>query len=438
MVTYLAIIIISTALAFISKIVEERTKNKKLVILLDIIVVLFPSIIAGIRYNVGTDYAGVYKPIFDELVNGHLEERRRNIEIGYILINKLVIFLHGNFNIVMFICSLITNSCIYAGLKHYKDKINVPLGLFFFMVIFYQKSFNLVRQMMSIAIIFYGFKYLDIKNDEKMYENEKYKKKYLEKGKNIEKYKPRYKHSKEYIKYFAINYIKYFICVIIATLFQRTSLVMLIVPFVREIYVNPKPVFQVLKVLSFVLLLAIILNFDTIGKLLSNIESLEYYALYFSKTKASGLSIAYFIRILPVIVPFFFMIKKTNQDKQMSLIFSMNIIGAILLLLGYLTSTYGERLALFFSIFQIVLFPYYIRNFKNNKILFVLSIIALVSVNLAIWFYDYIYKKRDETVPYRTIFSINDNKEEKESNKTNINNNVIIEENKENIINNEI
>ena len=54
MVTYLAIIIISTALAFISKIVEERTKNKKLVILLDIIVVLFPSIIAGIRYNVGT------------------------------------------------------------------------------------------------------------------------------------------------------------------------------------------------------------------------------------------------------------------------------------------------------------------------------------------------------------------------------------------------
>ena len=41
MVTYLAIIIISTALAFISKIVEERTKNKKLVILLDIIVVLF-------------------------------------------------------------------------------------------------------------------------------------------------------------------------------------------------------------------------------------------------------------------------------------------------------------------------------------------------------------------------------------------------------------
>ena len=73
-----------------------------------------------------------------------------------------------------------------------------------------------------------------------------------------------------------------------------------------------------------------------------------------------------------------------------------------------------------------------------NKVLFVLSIIALVSVNLAIWFYDYIYKKRDETVPYRTIFSINDNKEEKESNKTNINNNVIIEENKENIINNEI
>lgn len=437
MVTYFAIIVISTALAFISKKVEEKTNNKKLVILLDILVVLFPSIIAGIRYNVGTDYAGAYKPIYDELLNGHLEERRRNIEIGYILINKLVIFLHGNFNIVMFICSLITNSCIYAGLKHYKDKINVPLGFFFFMVIFYQKSFNLVRQLMAIAVVFYGFKYLDIKDDEDIKENEKYKEKYLKKGKDIAKYKPRYKHSKEYLKDFVISNAKYFICVIIAALFQRTALVMLVVPFVREIYVNPKKVFQILKVLSFVVLLVIILNFDKIGKMLSNIKSLEYYALYFSKTNAPGLSIAYFIRILPGIVPFFFMIKKINHDKQMSLLFSMNIIGAILLLLGYLTSTYGERLALFFNIFQIVLFPYYIRQFKNNKVLFVLSIIALVSVNLAIWFYDYIYKKRDETVPYKTIFSIEDNKEEKGSINS-ISNNVIIEENKENIINNEI
>lgn len=390
MSTYLIIIGISTLLAYLPILIEEKTKNKKLVIIAKIVAILFPAIIAGIRYNVGTDYAGAYKPYFNEMFTGNHTYRMRKIEIGYELLNRIIILFGGSFNILMFVCSLITMTFIYLGLQHYKDKINIPLAFFFFMVIFYQKTFNLVRQMMSLAIIFYSFKFLDIKDRD-----------------NMDK--------KEYFKYMVIEYLKYFAFIILAALFQRMSLVMLVVPFIREIYTNPK--YKYLKLATYIILLLLMFNFKTIGEIMAKFEKLEYYSYYFLQNGENNISIAYFIRILPAILPYFFIRKELEKDKQLNLLFSMNILGSILLLLGYLTSTYGERLALFFTVFQIVLFPYYIRYFKKNKIQFFASIALFVSVNMAIWYYDYIYKKRDETVPYKTIFSEEARNEQENFNK---------------------
>lgn len=415
MVAYLIIIAISTALVYLSFKVEEKTENKLLIFVSKAVAILFPAIIAGIRYDVGTDYKGVYEPLFEEILSGKQEFRLRSIEVGYILLNKLVIWLGGNFNFLMFLTSLITIVPIYLGLQHYKDKINTTFAFFLFMLLFYQKSFNLVRQMMSVAIVFFGFIYLDFKEDDKKQEDEKYKQKYEEKCKkrnqDISKYKPRYKYSQEYKKYMAIQYLKYFVCVVTAGLFQRTSLVMLIIPFVREMYANPR--YKGLSIASYAVLLVIILNFELIGNLMAKNEDLYYYSLYFKDKPSSGISIAYFIRIIPVIIPFFFVKKKIIEDKQMNLLYSMTVIGCILLLLGYLTSTYGERLAYYFSIFQIVMFPYYISCLKKNKILYKISIVLIILFNTFIWFYDYVYMKRDETIPYKTVFSIQENQKEK-------------------------
>ena len=415
MVAYLIIIAISTALVYLSFKVEEKTDNKLLIFVSKAVAILFPAIIAGIRYDVGTDYKGVYEPLFEEILSGKQEFRLRSIEVGYILLNKLVIWLGGNFNFLMFLTSLITIVPIYLGLQHYKDKINTTFAFFLFMLLFYQKSFNLVRQMMAVAIVFFGFIYLDFKEDDKKQEDEKYKQKYEEKCKkrnqDISKYKPRYKYSQEYKKYMAIQYLKYFVCVVTAGLFQRTSLVMLIIPFVREMYANPR--YKGLSIASYAVLLVIILNFELIGNLMAKNEDLYYYSLYFKDKPSSGISIAYFIRIIPVIIPFFFVKKKIIEDKQMNLLYSMTVIGCILLLLGYLTSTYGERLAYYFSIFQIVMFPYYISCLKKNKILYKISIVLIILFNTFIWFYDYVYMKRDETIPYKTVFSIQENQKEK-------------------------
>ena len=382
MITYLIIMAIATALVYLSFKVEEKTDNKLLIFLSKAVAILFPAIIAGIRYDVGTDYKGVYEPLFEEILSGETVQRARTFEIGYVLLKRLVIWLGGNFSVLMFLASLLTITPIYIGLSHYKKKICVPLAFFLFMLLFYQKSFNLVRQMMAVAFVFLGFIYLDFKDDDK--------------------------------KYIAIQCLKYFACVIVAGLFQRTSFVMLIIPFIREIYANPR--FKVLSIASYVVLLAVILNFKAIGEFLTQFDSFKYYANYFIGIGKPDISIAYYIRVIPVIIPFFFVRKKITEDRQMNFLYSMTVIGCIFLLLGYLTSTYGERISYYFSIFQIVMFPYYIRCLKDNKFLYIASTILIILFNMAMWFYDYIYMKRDETIPYKTIFSAeteqNDNTKE--------------------------
>ena len=380
MIIYAIIILLTTILAYMVTVVEKKTKNKVIIYLLKILAILFPSIIAGIRFGVGTDYLGVYEPFFEEVLNGNIAQRSREFEIGYVLINRIVILFGGNFNIVMFICSLITNAFIYLGLDYYKDKINVPLAYFFYMILFYQRTFNLVRQMMSIAIVFYAFKFLDIKDREE-------------------------ETKREYIFYIIKQIIKYLSFVIIASLFQRTTLIMLAIPCILFVYRKPK--YKILKISSYIILLTIILNFSVIGDLLSKSEKLKYYAFYFSKKGATSLSITYLIRILPSILPYFLLRKEIDKDEQISMLYGVNIIGCILILLAYFTNTYGERIALFFNIFQVILFSYYItklKTFNKKKVFWVVST-SIILVNCVIWYNDYILKGRDETLPYRTIFS---------------------------------
>lgn len=363
MFAYIIIILISALLVYIS----EHEKNEQIRKVFKYIAIVFPAIMAGIRYGIGTDYLGVYEPLYNEIASGNTMDRMRNFEIGYVLINKIVIFFGGSFNVVMFICSLITIYFTYRGLENYKDKISITFGFLLFMLFFYQKSFNIVRQIMSVSIVFYAFKYLKDKDK--------------------------------------ISLLKYFILIIIAGLFQRTVFIMLFIPFIKFIYENKK--YNAIRIISIGLLLLIILNFETIGNIMkaTGNETLVYYSYYFLQKGESGISIAYFLRVLPTIMPYFLLSKKIKEDKEIFLIYNMFLIGAILTLLGYLTTTFGERLALYFTIFQIVLIPYYIKisERRTNKIV---MFILLLTVSIGTWYYDYIYMKREETIPYKTVFSI--------------------------------
>ncbi len=391
MVSYVAIILISTAIALITELVEKKTDKKWIVWILVICTILFPAIIGGLRYGVGTDELNVYKPIFESVKEGVYTNRGRTIEIGYILLNKLVILVNGDFNIVMFLASLITVAFTYFGIRNYKDKVSTTLAWFFFLILFYQRSFNLVRQMIAVAIVFFGFKYLNLR--ERKEDEEK----------------------KKYALYYFLQTLKYIICVLLAASFHTTALMMLVAIFVRPIYSNSK--YKYVSLITFICLIALLLNLKSIYNFMQQYPILQKYGGYFKNIGKYRIGLAYFVKIvIPCIIPYFFMIKTIQNDKKMSLLFCFTIVSCILYLLAYLTKTHGERISHYFQISEVILFPFYIKVFyekwKDKKFVFISIITAFLALNIGIWYNDYIRKGMDETIPYRTIFQKDELKEE--------------------------
>src|SRR5699024_10351989 len=53
-----------------------------------------------------------------------------------------------------------TNYLIVKSLWHFKDKVNFTLSTFLFFTIYYFQTYNITRQWLAIAIVFFAIKYL--------------------------------------------------------------------------------------------------------------------------------------------------------------------------------------------------------------------------------------------------------------------------------------
>lgn len=353
MIVYIVVNIISLILIYLS----QKTKNKIQSNVLILVTILLLSIVAGIRYGIGTDYLKVYYPYFLEIKSGSTWDSNR-IEIGYYLLNKIVVLINGSFPLVMLITSFITNYFFIKGILNFKDKISVTVAMFVYLFLYYLQTYNLIRQYIACSIIFFSIKFLMEKN----------------------------------IK-------KFVIFVLIASLFHKTAMIFLIVPFLIKIYAYKDN--KVIRYISYFVLLVVILNFQKLGNILLDSDNLKYYSGYLTEKENSGITIGFFIRGLPIIIPYVFLNKTISNQKDIFFMFSLTIIGCIINLLAYLTSTYGQRLAIYFTIFQIIVIAYFSKNISKDKFIIkhLLNIIIIF-----LWYYDFIYMEMNEVVPYSTIF----------------------------------
>ena len=369
MAFYISIFVVIITLSLLENWIEKKTDNKIYITIARIMVVAIPSIVAGIRYGIGTDYPTIYKEMFESAKAFELTNRNRSMEIGYFLLNRIVYLLHGNYYVLIFITSVITNVFFYFGILRYKDKINVTFSYYLFFMLYYQRSFNLIRQFLALSIIFWAFKFLDDDVDKGL--------------------------------------IKYIIIVLISSSIHTTSLLLLSVPVIKWFFNKDGKKYYILQGTLILVLLICTLLFDKIGMLMNYIPQLRYYALYLRKSQ-NTFGIAYFIKIFPIIIPIFFLFKEIKKDKLMTTFAAMNVFGAILQLMMYFTVFHAERIAIGFNITQIILIPYYVKLIKEkygNK-LYIGTIILYVLFHAAFWYNEYIVNYRDETIPYRTIFSI--------------------------------
>lgn len=132
-----------------------KTKN----IILCLIWLLQFGLIAALRADtIGTDLP-TYKEGFFEFVAGSDRLTSRTWEVGYVLINKLVMFVSGNFNMLMVLCTLITLGFVVYNI--YQISPGPCFGLFLYISLgYYYASFNMLRQSLAIAISLFAYKYL--------------------------------------------------------------------------------------------------------------------------------------------------------------------------------------------------------------------------------------------------------------------------------------
>jgi len=323
------------------------------------IVIVIPSLIYALRYGIGTDYF-IYKSFFDKSPIVGFDSR---LEWGYVLINLVVHKLNGNVEIVFFIVSLIMMSFIYFGAKYYSKSISVGVAMFSYMMLYYQMSFNAVRQGVAMAVCFYSFRYI---HERKL--------------------------------------IKFLICILIASSFHKSAF--LVLPFYFLYYLLEKEGGkEIKKFFIYLLMMVFVLNIDKLlPPILIRVPVLSNYTNYL-QNDSSDFSLGLFSRYIPFLVVGLYLCKYIEKkDNIYPFLISIYISSLILKLTGLVGAKYINRIAWNLEIVLILIIAYSAKAFIKRRELFAsLILLYYVAIN---WWYIYIYTGTHETYPYRWIFKL--------------------------------
>lgn len=300
-------IFIYIAVLIVTLFLNKKIKNKK-----NIYIIVLPlSVLAAFRYGSGVDFFA-YKDIFESLkgvsdLNDLLSHYQ---EFGNVLIYKLSDIIFGNYQGMFFIFSYLTNVFILKGIYKYKDDLSTSISLFIYFVILYFVSFNIIRQVLAIAIVFSSLKYIEKR-----------------------------------------NFLIFSIYIIIASLFHKTAIFSIMFYFLN--FKKNRGIKQVIFFLIYVSFIAVMLFYP---KLI--IETLKLFNIYNSYIDSGDnrSSFGYLFYMIPPLILILTYIFLTNKKEKKMYLYLINIyiLTIPFQLLGNIVR-YSERVALYTRSVEIIL-----------------------------------------------------------------------------------
>lgn len=367
---------------------SEKNKNNKFIHCTCVTIgLLLPCILAGLRdFTIGTDVQVYVKPIFEcakksesfsEYLNMNVNTIKivSDFEIGFSLFVYVITKLFANLQILFFFIELLIVIPIYLGLTKIEksEKSKIWLGMLVFYLMFFNMSLNIMRQYISISIFFWGICCV-LSN---------------EKNKNL----------------------KCILSIIIAFFFHSSALLGLII-YLIYIVVNHKykktiKIFKytisINKILGFIIILigiCIIANTKVIINLLGDL-GMEYYSRYINGKVTLFMSAI--IRILPIVC-IFAISRKSFRNKYINAeTYILIFIYSIIILQLTTINVFAARIALIFSIFNVVSFPRLCTSFCNKDSNIILTTFLIIYL-LLYWYYYYVYGGGSETIPYKFFY----------------------------------
>ena len=152
---YIVCFMVSTAFVWLA----SRAKDRTTAFVFSAASVLVLCVLGGLRdISIGIDTSG-YAMISYDVAEKSLSfteflDKSLHSEIGFSFITYIISKTLGYFNWMLFVCQLITVSCAYVGLWKHRDKFSLPFAWMVWSLLFYNTSYNLIRQFMAVSVVF--------------------------------------------------------------------------------------------------------------------------------------------------------------------------------------------------------------------------------------------------------------------------------------------
>ena len=364
---YLVTFTISTYFAYLCTKIDKQ-KNKIWFYVCATMAILVPSILAGLRAtSIGTDVEFYVLSDFNNARNNpniidffSLGIYREKL---YLLIVYLIARITNNVGWLLFTFEIIIMTCVFIGGYKHKDKLSFPLLMGVFFLLFYNNSFNIVRQYLAATVIFLGIKFLEEK-----------------------------------------HYFKFLLFVVVAMLFHTTAIIAFIFPLIHYLVTieneKKKKIYTLLIIIT--IILGCIFSKPLIGwgidkGLISNHYS--YYVNNDGESNSDIFTVLYGIEVLALLI-----YSNKIKDKIDSFdYYRMNATMLFIILQISRIIANGDRISFYLNIINIYLIAQLPNIFENKKYKEI-CYVALALISLAYWVYVYAINNSAETYPYTSIF----------------------------------
>lgn len=364
---YIATFLSSMLFGYWATRINPKT-NRGLVFLCSLISILIPSILAGLRdVSIGTDVSGYIESEFNiAIAIDSFKEYFSLIwkkEKGYLLLVFVIAKYFGDIHWLLFFMSFITMTCIYVGAWKFRKDVSLSMILLLYFCFFYNDSYNMVRQSMSMSIVFMAIPYL-----------------------------------------FEKKYVKYLVFILIASLFHSTAVIGIAHFLIYWFLYTKKMTFgKNEKNLRSWILIAVLAGvcvlLPYICSSLVGIGLLDAKYLYYFKNESVSnnlfQTIIYLLQIFMTVV----YSCDIRQNMKESEFFKTNLFFTFITLQLTNVMYYGNRISLYFGIVNVVLIAFFleISNSKRSKFF---TVIIITFIALTYWVYVYVIGNSSNTYPY--------------------------------------
>ncbi|SEI90287.1 EpsG family protein [Lachnospiraceae bacterium A10] len=337
-------LLIYLIVAFIATFFFSLYKSKKLILkeiglLLSVVI---PSIIAGIRYNVGTDYNNYYAS-FEQLKDVNYfwilkDDVHFNLDRGFLLISKIFVDFSNNSRIVFFLWSLTILVLFIFTVYSYRYDYDITLIFFVFLLLYYYTSFNILRQIVAVCIIFRSIKYV-----------------------------------------FDNKLSKFLILVGIASTIHITAVLSIPLWFLWNHKTN-EPISKKRRrcILVFAVLFVTLWQYVLRFFAIFNISIVTKYMVYLNGNKYSNISFIIKLGLTVVFIIFQSLIKR--EDKKIDFFILVFIISMLIEYVGFYSS-YVKRISLYYSIVEVILISrlQLIVKMESRKLMRLMVVLSIVT-----------------------------------------------------------